>query len=430
MKKLMLFNNKFSKRLLVVLLFISVILLISPFVFSNNFVKEDSDTSYRKSADTKGGFGGKIIRVTNLNALGEGSFYEAVRTKGKRIVVFEVGGIIDLDEKLITIRDPYLTVAGQTAPSPGITLVNGGVLISTHDIIVQHIRVRPGNNNRKKVWSIDALSTKSAHNVIIDHCSFSWATDENLSASGPRFQGNSPEEWRKNTSNRITFSNNIIAEGLRFSTHEYGEHSKGTLIHDNVTDVLISNNLYANNMDRNPYMKGGTSGVIVNNYIYNPGKAAIRYNLAAREWSGHSYQTGRWSIVGNVMELGPDSNKISMLDIMNGPVQIYIEDNVAKGNKDEEVSIVTGDRSKITKTKPIWFDQLSVLSSNKVKENVLANAGARPWDRDEIDVRLVKDIVNRTSKIIDNEDEVGGYPKRSETRRPFKKSDWNFKELY
>lgn len=426
MRKLMFLNKVITASLL----FVGMLFLISSFVFFIDSNKENYNTSYRKAADTKGGFGGKIIKVTNLNPSGEGSFFEAVRTKGKRIVVFEVGGVIDLEEKLITIRDPYLTIAGQTAPSPGITFINGGILISTHDIIIQHIRIRPGNNNRQKTWSVDALSTKAAYNVIIDHCSFSWATDENLSASGPRFEGNSPDEWRKNTSNRITFSNNIIAEGLRFSTHEYGEHSKGTLIHDNVTDVLISNNLYANNMDRNPYMKGGTSGVIVNNYIYNPGKAAIRYNLAAREWSGHSYQTGRWSIVGNVMELGHDSNKISMLDIMNGPVQIYIEDNIAKGNKDEEVSIVTGDRSKITKTKPIWFDQLSVLSSNKVKENVLANAGARPWDRDEIDIRLIKGILNKKSKIIDNEDEVGGYPKRSESRRSFKKSDWNFKELY
>src|SRR5690606_38853491 len=140
-------------------------------------------------------------------------------------VVFEVAGVIDMGAKLTTIRDPYLTIAGQTAPSPGVTLINGGILITTHDVIVQHLRVRPGNNGRKKIWSSDAMSTKGAYNIIIDHCSFSWVSDENLSASGARFQGKTPDEWRKNTSHRITFSNNIIAEGLRHSTHKYGEHS-------------------------------------------------------------------------------------------------------------------------------------------------------------------------------------------------------------
>src|SRR5690606_7074454 len=230
------------------------------------------------AAHTPGGRGGALVRVTTLAAEGPGSFREAVERPGPRIVVFEVGGVIDLGRKDIAIREPYLTIAGQTAPSPGITLIRGGLAILTHDVIVQHIRIRPGEAGAEKMsgWEVDALTTGGgAHDVIVDHCSLTWATDENLSASGPRFAGNSPEEWRTNASRRVTFSNNIVAEGLARATHSKGEHSKGTLIHDNVTDVFIVGNLYANNLERNPLFKGGARGIVANNLIYNPGTRAV-----------------------------------------------------------------------------------------------------------------------------------------------------------
>ena len=97
------------------------------------------------AANTPGGRGGQILRVTTLAADGPGSLAEAVNTPGPRIVVFEVGGVIDLGVQTLRITEPYLTIAGQTAPAPGITLIRGGVDIATHDVIVRHIRVRPGS---------------------------------------------------------------------------------------------------------------------------------------------------------------------------------------------------------------------------------------------------------------------------------------------
>ena len=228
------------------------------------------------AAHTAGGRGGKVLRVTTLAAEGPGSFVEAVNTKGPRIVVFEVGGVIDLGVKTVSIREPYLTIAGQTAPQPGITLIRGGLDILAHDVIVQHLRVRPGDAGLPKMSGndFDAISTVGAHDVIIDHCSLTWATDENLSASGTRFAGDTPAQWREGTSHRITFSNNIIAEGLAHANHAKGEHSKGSLIHDNARDILIVGNLYAQNVERNPFFKGGTQGWVVNNLIYNPVSAA------------------------------------------------------------------------------------------------------------------------------------------------------------
>lgn len=413
-------------------IFVNFFRLIIPFTFAFSICLSQPSDDFqvlRTPAVTTGGLGGEVIKVTNLNTDGPGSFFEAVRKKGKRTVVFEVGGVIDLKNRLVNIRTPFLTIAGQTAPSPGITLINGGVIITTHDVIVQHIRIRTGTSGQKPTWSLDALSTKSAYNVIIDHCSLSWSVDENLSASGPRFEGKTPNEWRKNTSHRITFSNNIIAEGLSNASHAYGEHSKGTLIHDNVTDVLIISNLYANNVDRNPYLKGGTAGVIVNNYINNPVKAAIRFMLSEREWRGYPYQTGKWSIVGNVMQHGVDSKDIPLLDIRNGPCQIYLEDNKAFRVNGAMADIVGGDVTKVVKEKPIWFDNLKVIKANQVKDYLVQNAGARPWDRDEHDKRVIQQILNRKGRIIDSELEVGGYPKPKETREKFKIENWDMKTL-
>ena len=201
------------------------------------------------AAQTPGGRGGQIIRVTNLDASGPGSLRAAIEADGPRIVVFEVGGVIDLGKQTLRLRNPFITIAGQTAPSPGITIIRGGMDITAHDVIVQHIRIRPGSAGGEWMsgWDEDGIATVGAYNVIIDHCSLTWGTDENLSASGPRFTGSTPEEWRRGTSHNITFSNNISGESLAYSTHSKGEHSKGSLIHDNVTGLLIVGNLYAHN---------------------------------------------------------------------------------------------------------------------------------------------------------------------------------------
>ncbi len=237
---------------------------------------------------TDGGRGGAIVRVTNLNPDGPGSFKAAVERKGPRIVVFEVGGVIDLGLSTLTISEPYLTIAGQTAPSPGITLIRGGVDIKSHNIIIQHIRVRTGASGsaKRSGWEADAMSTVGARNVIVDHCSMTWGLDENLSASGPRFTGKGVEDWRNGTSHNITFSYNLLAESLANSSHPKGEHSKGTLIHDNATGILIYRNVYAHNYERNPLLKGGVQAAVVNNLIFNPGAQAIHYNLMDLEWTG------------------------------------------------------------------------------------------------------------------------------------------------
>jgi pectate lyase len=387
------------------------------------------------AAHTPGGRGGRIIRVTTLASEGPGSFLEAVESKGPRIVVFEVGGVVDLDLRTVTLREPYLTIAGQTAPSPGITFIRGGFDVATHDVIIQHIRVRTGEAGRPKMsgWETDALSTVGgAYDVIVDHCTFTWATDENLSASGPRFKGNTPAEWREGTSHRITFSNNIIAEGLAYATHSKVEHSKGSLIHDNVTDVLIIGNLYAHNLERNPLFKGGSAGMVINNLIYDPGQRAAHYNLIPAEWEGHPPQTGHLAFIGNVLRAGPSTPPDVAFFMLggSGDVEIYDLDNITADRLGRPLpaqgryTTSAASLKRITHA-PALPEGVTVMRAVDVQDAVLRNAGARPWDRDAHDKRILADTIEGRGKIIDSEQEVGGYPTQKPTYQKFDESKWN-----
>ena len=386
------------------------------------------------AATTQGGRGGRIIRVTNLNADGPGSLKAAIEAKGPRIVVFEVGGVIDMGLKGWDISEPYLTIAGQTAPSPGITLIRGGFDVKTHDVILRHIRIRTGVDGQAKRsgWEVDALSTVAAYNVIVDHCTMTWALDENLSASGPRFTGDTVAEWRKGTSHNITFSYNLLAEGLADASHPKGEHSKGSLIHDNATGILIYRNVYAHNVERSPLLKGGVHAAVVNNLIYDPGKRAVHYNLMALEWAGHPYQQGELSAVGNVMRGGPSTDEGLPFLMLggDGDLRYHGRDNIAVDKMGKALPMFGryGEtRAKLIEVKApvIWPKGLPVLPSRDVETHVLANAGARPWDRDAHDIRVLFFVAEGRGEIIDDEKEVGGYPKMKETRAPFVEAEWN-----
>ncbi len=388
----------------------------------------------RGAAITDGGRGGDIIRVTNLKSKGAGSLRAALQTKGARIVVFEVGGVIDLAGENISITEPDLTLAGQTAPSPGITIIKGGLLVRTHDVIIQHMRIRPGDLGEAPRCGrdIDAITTIAAQNVIVDHNSLSWATDENLSASGPRFTGETPDEWRKGASHNILFTNNLIAEGLANSTHAKGEHSKGSLIHDNTSNITIAYNLYAHNYERSPLFKGGVRGALINNFIYNPGARAIHYNLQGLEWGDAEKQTGRMAVIGNAMKAGPSTEPGLPMIMLggDGDVEVATSNNLAYDRWGKPTPIfgryTTSSAAIIERPfDPATTKDLNVLEPHEVEAYVLKNVGARPWDRDGHDVRVLADTAEGRGEIIDSQEEVGGYPKVEPTRRAFNPKLWD-----
>ena len=388
---------------------------------------------------TRGGAGGRIIRVTTLAKEGPGSLREAIDAKGPRIVVFEVGGVIDLGRDVLTIGEPYLTIAGQTAPSPGITIIRGGIDLKSHDVILSHIRVMTGADGQPRFsgWEADAFSAVAAHNVVVEHCSFLWALDENMSASGPRFQGNSLTEWRANTSHSIVFRNNLAAEGLANSSHPKGEHSKGSLIHDNATGIVFYRNVFAHNVERAPLVKGGAQVLMINNLIYNPGHRAVHYNLMNLEWAGHPYVTGEITAVGNVLRGGNDTDQgMPFLTLGgDGDLAYYGKDNRAVDRFGKSLPMFgrygeTKARMIPAKAPLASLVGYAILPSGEVETSVLQTAGARPWDRAADDIRVLFFVAEGRGDIIDDEHEVGpGYPQLGETRAPFTEAEWNLDSL-
>jgi len=380
-------------------------------------------------ASITGGRGGRIIRVTTLTPDGPGSFIAAVKAKGPRIVVFEVGGVIDLGRETVKLDNGDLTIAGQTAPSL-VTFVRGGIGISTDNVVIQHIAVRPGEAGHAKTsgWECDGITAYASRRVEVSNCSISWATDEGLSASGPRFDGANVDAWRANTSHTIRFLRNIVAEGLSNSTHSKGEHSKGTLIHDNVRDALIADSLYAHNRERNVLFKGGAQGEMRGNVVYNAGKRFAHYNLHAKEWGEHPFVEGDVRVNRNVLLGGPSSDaKAAAFGFGgDGPLRLDIRDNLAlkaDGSPMETTGRFGEATPRLTLQAHAYVDRTAELRGHMAE--VLATCGARPEMRDPIDARIVEDVRKGTGRIIDSESEVGGYPARPETHGAFVEAEWD-----
>ncbi|MBL9218937.1 MAG: hypothetical protein JNG82_10645 [Opitutaceae bacterium] len=380
--------------------------------------------------------------MTTLAAAGPGSLQEALAAQGPRVVEFAVAGTIDLGGRSVRLTSPFLTIAGETAPHPGITITNGGIQITTHDLIVRHIRVRPGAGNRAKGsgWEVDGLATgDGAHDVIVDHCSLTWATDENLSASGVPFKGRTPDEWRRNASHRVTFSNCIIGEGLDDSTHAKGPHSKGTLVHDNASEIAIIGNLYISNADRNPLFKAGVRAALVNNVIHNPGQRVVQFGYVSSQWAGHELQRAALSMAGNVVRQGPSSApEMAFFEIWpeSGSCDFYLADNLffdpagrpraaglgardrtrfrdgftrpLPGGSGYEYPLVPYEPSaemRQVEAPPVWPPRLKARPAAETVAWVVANAGARPWDRDATDRRLIEETRTGGGAVINEEPE-------------------------
>ncbi len=334
--------------------------------------------------------------MTTIAADGPGSLRRAIEAEGPRLVVFEVGGVIDLGGQTLVVRSPHLTIAGQTAPDPGITLIRGGLLVETHDVVIQHLAVRPGDGGPAgKEWAPDALGVRRGHHVLFEHCSATWAVDENLSTSGP-----GDVEDPSLTAHDITLRNCLIAEGLSQSTHPKGEHSKGTLVHDGVRNVLIEGCLYAHNRERNPRVKGGASATVRDSVMYNWGSACVGVGVRGNE---KMLTPAEVVLEGNVAIAGPDTRGRFFVKGVDPGGRVWLRDNLVVGVALADDGVVV----------------VESVSSSRVPsvDRVLRFAGSRPAQRDPIDARIVQSVVDRTGRIIDSQEEVGGYPVRATTTR-------------
>jgi pectate lyase len=349
-------------------------------------------------ADTPGGRGGREIAVTTLADAGPGSLRAAVTAAGPRHVVFAVAGLITLESPVV-IAEPYLTLDGQGAPGDGVCIRGSEVVIRTHDVIVRYLRFRPGDIGGKEV---DALNIAGAsHHVLVDHVSASWAVDETLSASGAIHD--------------VTIQWSIIAEGLNRSVHAKGAHGYGSLVRA-VGGVTLHHNLWAHNDSRNPRLGDNYGNApfptfdVRNNVIYDYG--AIASGLTGDRLSAN--------YIANYIRPGPSSNRtrgpIVLAD--TAAVSYFVRDNVVEGRDD-----LTNDNTRLFDRRefagrslftlvPQAFAAPPVRTTSAVEalRDVLAGAGATRPRRDAVDLRLVREVEQRSGRLIDSQTEVGGWP--------------------
>jgi hypothetical protein len=345
----------------------------------------------------------QVIHVTSLASKGKGTLRDSLKVPGPKIIVFDVAGVIDLEMKGLEIKEPQVYIAGQTAPAPGITLIKGGLSIEANQVVLQHLHVRPGDAGqpKKSGWQPDGVTTSGGPaDVWIDHCSVTWSLDEGISASTYKSPTGEPAQ-------RIFIRNCIIAESLNDATHPEGPHSKGTLVLDGTKNVAIVGNLYSSNVERNPVFKLDTSGVVVNNAVTNPGQRAIHASVPTAETA--NLPKAKIAVVGNVVFFG-EKSKRSARAIFEGTADGYFKDNEGYDWFGQPLDLL---RSPFPTQEqpPVWPEGLKPLGTTAAIWQVTRFAGARPAERDAIDRRIVEQAFGGTARVIDSQDEVGGYPK-------------------
>lgn len=369
---------------------------------------------------TTGGRGGRVIEVTNLNPGGPGSLQAALAAGGPRIVVFRVGGTIHLPHQL-TVEEPFVTVAGQTAPGDGVCLRGAGLRVWTHDVVIRHLRVRVGDDpNGPDPGNRDGIGINgrpgkgdTTYNVILDHCSVSWAIDENV------------ELWYP--CHDITLQWCIIAEGLDRSLHPKGPHSKGILVGPGpvpgtISRASIHHCLLAHNADRNPLISADTETEIINNVVYNwTWGAGTHLGNCSPEYPAE--QPSRCNVIGNYYLTGPSTRstmgKSIQIDSGWGEAahcsRVYVKGNVGPGRPSDDgddgliVFNQAGDgvRAAEPALKPSGIATQPILIA---RDLVLDRAGAILPKRDSVDERVVQSVRNRAGKIINSQQQVGGWP--------------------
>ena len=368
---------------------------------------------------TPGGRGGRVIAVTNLHPDGPGSLREALSAREPRLVVFRVGGTIQLMKDL-EITSPFVTVLGQTAPANGICLRGAGLRIATHDVVIRHLRVRPGDAKQgPRPENRDGIGIGNEqvaiHDIVLDHCSVSWAIDENVQLWYPCHD--------------ITIQWCLIAESLERSLHPKGRHGMGLLVGDHAKRISVHHNLFAHNMDRNPLLKGDTETEVVNNLVYNWRNFAT--GCTDPEGSG----LHRADVIANLYLPGPQTNNRFGVGIdrnVKPGSLLYL-----RGNLDPARERDAGDEWAVTasraehdvraKDRLLPGDRITTSPAAELPHLVLSAVGATLPKRDALDQRIVTSVEERGGQIINSPGECPDYqggPAPTDTDTDGLPDDW------
>ena len=358
-----------------------------------------------------GGRGGRVIEVTNLDDSGPGSLRAAVEADGPRTVIFKTGGTIRLKSKLI-IHNPYITIAGQTAPGDGIC-VRGYTFgcMGAHDVIMRHVRIRVGDESGE---TMDGTGFASTDHAIFDHCSISWSIDEAVSSRSAK---------------NITFQRSIIAEALNIANHRKYEAGKGHSFAGSISGDVGSfhHNLLVHCAGRNWSLAGGLNRA--GNFA---GRLDIRNNVVFN-WQHRTNDGGvkALNLVNNLYLPGPTTRVFHLLKPDVGKEgdrqQYFLSGNRMDGRYDEagdnwQEGVVLADEfiAAVKLTEPFCEAHVHTHSVAELLDNVLSDVGANHTGHDSVDQRVLSDVRARKTTstgsrsglpgIIDSQSDVGGWP--------------------
>jgi FlgD Ig-like domain len=370
---------------------------------------------------TTGGRGGRVLRVTNLNDSGPGSLRDAVDQDFPRIVVFEVSGTIVL-KSYLKISHGDLTIAGQTAPGDGICIRDYTVEVEADNIIVRYLRFRLGDLTK---LADDDFSGRDHERIIIDHCSMSWAIDENSSWYDNKF---------------FTMQWCIISESLYHSYHPKGNHGYGGIWGG--MGATFHHNLLADNSSRNPRFNGARY-----NSTHQTEIADFRNNVIFN-WgfnSAYGGESGNYNMVNNYYKPGPATSSSKKSRIVNpsdplnpnqGYSKWYIDGNYVEGdpavtadNWNGGVQPDVAPLDSIRLYSPVPVAHVYTQSALQAYDSVLADAGDNFPVRDSVDTRVMQEVKTGDAPygasyngglkgIIDSQTDVGGWPTLNSTAPP------------
>lgn len=357
-------------------------------------------------ASSKGGRGGVVYEVTSLNNSGSGTLRACIQASGPRTCIFRVGGTINSSSKL-SINNPFITIAGQTAPGGGIAIKGAGISVRTNDVIIRGLRIRPGDGSSdENTWDAMEVLGSGARRVIIDHNSISWAIDENVST------------WY--TLQDVTFSWNIVSEALHDSLHDKGPHSMGFLVggEEGLTSrISIHHNLLAHNNQRNFRVQFNPQIEIVNNIIYNWGEIGMQLSADSNGPTAN--------FISNYYKVGSNSSTSNdMVKLSSGPPNsIYVQGNISPHRLSlslSEWSFMNGSSTSLQRSSPWPMSSypISYTSYPSFTNTVYQCVGAIAPVRDNVDNRIISNTQNGSGSIIDSQSEVGGWPSLSSGSAP------------
>lgn len=363
----------------------------------------------------RGGRGGKVVEVTNLNDNGPGSLRWAVTNDiGPRTIVFAVSGIIELQSRLV-LSHPNVTIAAQTAPGKGICIRKSPFGIGGNDAIIRFVRLRLGAGP-----TADGMGMNGNHSIM-DHCSISWTIDESFSSRGAK---------------NITLQRTLISEALNIAGHKNYPKGKGHGYAATIGGDIGSfhHNLLAHNAGRNWSMGGGLDATgyfasrmdISNNVVYN---------WVSRTTDGGAYQV---NFLNNYYKPGPATKHFYALTaqyegIGKGTQKYYFAGNIMPGhfglNNQEAGRRSTGkvDYDPFVNT-PFFPSEITLHTAEDAYKQVLSDVGANQPFFDLHDVRMVRETldssftytgsIGKLPGIPDSHEDVGGYENYPAITRP------------